>query len=183
MRLVRSEPDFAVPAMLLFLRHICGLCELVSVRTRRGWPRRCHLGRRLAFEGLEDRRVLAAGFAEFFDPHPADGNQFGASVVPLSTGNVVITSPLDDAGGTDAGAVYLFNGRTGELISTLTGSHEDDRIGVGVVSNVVPLPNGNYLVISTGWHNGDEAGAGAVTYCSGVSGLAGTVSEANSLVG
>jgi hypothetical protein len=56
---------------------------------------------------------MAAGFAEFVDPHPAAGNQFGASVVPLSTGNVVVTSPFDDAGGTDAGAVYLFNGRTG----------------------------------------------------------------------
>ena len=61
-------------------------------------------GQRLHIESLEDRRVFAAGFAEFLDPNPAPGNQFGASVVPLSTGNVVITSPYDDAGGPDAGA-------------------------------------------------------------------------------
>src|SRR5262249_46760180 len=48
----------------------------------------------------------AASFPEFVDPHPDGGNQFGATIVPLSTGNVVITSPLDDAGGPDAGAVY-----------------------------------------------------------------------------
>ena len=46
-----------------------------------------------------------AAFAEFVDPNPAAGNQFGATVVALSTGNVVITSPFDDAGGVDAGAV------------------------------------------------------------------------------
>ena len=62
--------------------------------------------------------LQAAPISEFVDPHPAPGNQFGARVLPLSTGNVVITSPFDDAGGTDAGAVYLFNGATGALIST-----------------------------------------------------------------
>ncbi len=55
--------------------------------------------RRLFFEPLEDRRVLNAEFPEFVDPNPAPGNRFGHTVVPLSTGNVVITSPFDDAGG------------------------------------------------------------------------------------
>lgn len=47
----------------------------------------------------EDRRVLAAAFAEFIDPHPVDGNRFGDILVALSTGNVVITAPFDDAVG------------------------------------------------------------------------------------
>src|SRR5262245_66553216 len=89
--------------------------------------------------------VAAATFTEFVDPHPATGNQFGAAVVPLSTGNVVITSPFDDAGGTDAGAVYLFNGATGALISTLHGSRENDHVGGG---GVTALANGNYVVRS-----------------------------------
>src|SRR4051794_25117387 len=76
---------------------------------------------------LETR--ITPAFSEFIDPHPAAGNQFGATILPLSTGNVVVTSPFDDAGGTDAGAVYLFNGSTGALISTLTGSTANDRIG------------------------------------------------------
>jgi hypothetical protein len=79
-------------------------------------------------EGLE-QRVLLSAFAELVDPNPSPGNQFGANIVPLNSGNVIVTSPYDDAGGTDAGAVYLFNGTTGDLISTLTGAHANDHVG------------------------------------------------------
>lgn len=65
-------------------------------------------------ELMESRVLLAAAFPEFVDPNPNPGNQFGATIVPLSSGNVVVTSPFDDAGGTDAGAVYLFNRATGQ---------------------------------------------------------------------
>src|SRR5262249_29217134 len=92
----------------------------------------------------------AATFPEFVDPNPASGNQFAATVVALSTGNVVITSPFDDAGGADAGAVYLFNGSTGALISTLRGSAANDRVGSG---GVTALSNGNYVVVSPIWDN------------------------------
>src|SRR5437763_13761240 len=105
-------------------------------RTRPARPRR----RRLMIEPLEGRHVLSAAFAEFVDPHPTIGDHFGDSVVPLSNGNVVVTAPNDDAGGKDAGAAYLFNGRTGELISTLTGSHTNDEVGR---DGVTPLANGN----------------------------------------
>jgi hypothetical protein len=122
----------------------------------------------------------AVSFAEFVDPHPAPGNLFGALVVPLSTGNVVITSPYDDAGGSDAGAVYLFNGSSGALISTLTGSSPGDQVGL---SGVTKLPSGNYVIRSASWHNGAVANAGAVTWGSGISGVSGAISAANSLVG
>src|SRR5262245_18275118 len=82
---------------------------------------------------LSPGTLQAASFPEFVDPHPDGGNQFGATIVPLSTGNVVITSPLDDAGGTDAGAVYLFNGATGALVSTLLGSSAFNQVGSGGV--------------------------------------------------
>src|SRR5829696_4989963 len=107
--------------------------------------------RRLRAEQLEERAVPAVAFPEFFDPHPAAGNQFGHTVLPLSTGNVVITSPFDDAGGTDAGAVYLFNGATGTLISTLVGSTANNNVGSGAVT---ALSNGNYVVRSFNWDNG-----------------------------
>jgi hypothetical protein len=142
--------------------------------------------RRLAFEALEERRVLAAGFAEFFDPHPAAGNRFGETIVPLATGNVVVTSPYDDAGGTDAGAVYLFNGRTGALISTLTGSHANDHVGGLNVFNypgITALTNGNFVVTSYEWDSAAAANAGAVTFGNGITGISGVVSAANSLVG
>jgi hypothetical protein len=130
---------------------------------------------RPSWEAFEDR-IAPAGLTEFVDPDPALGNHFGATVVALRTGNVVITSPDDNAGGTGAGAVYLFNGATGALISTLTGSQAGDHIGsVGVTA----LSNGNYVVDSPYWHNG----AGAVTWGSGTAGVSGDVSPTNSLVG
>ncbi|QDU28822.1 Bifunctional hemolysin/adenylate cyclase precursor [Anatilimnocola aggregata] len=136
--------------------------------------------RRAFLEPLEDRRVLAANFAEFIDPKPSPGNQFGQSVVTLITGNVVITSPRDDAGGTDAGAVYLFNGSTGALISTLLGSHANDQVGS---QGVAELANGNFVVHSPNWDNGAIVNAGAVTWGNGVTGISGNVSSTNSLVG
>src|SRR5258706_280880 len=123
--------------------------------------------------------LQAATFSEFVDPNPAPGNQFGATVVALSTGNVVVTSPFDDAGGTDAGAVYLFNGSTGALISTLRGSTASDQIGTSVTA----LSNGNYVVSSSSWDNGAVVNAGAAPWGSGTTGVSGVVSAANSLVG
>ncbi|MBC8113659.1 MAG: hypothetical protein H7062_04735, partial [Candidatus Saccharimonas sp.] len=130
---------------------------------------------------LEPRVLLAAAFPEFVDPNPNAGNNFGHSVVALSTGNVVITSPFDDAGGTDAGAVYLFNGATGALISTLTGSTANDAVGL---NGVTALSNGNYVVRSTNWDlDATHIGVGAVTFGDGMTGVSGAVSAANSLVG
>ena len=123
--------------------------------------------------------LCAAPFPEFVDPNPAAGNQFGQTVVALSTGNVVITSPMDDFAGVNAGAVYLFNGSTGALISTLRGSAAFDQIG----SSVTALSNGSYVVVSLFWDNAAVVEAGAVTWGSGTSGVSGTVSAANSLVG
>jgi len=156
---------------MLFVKWLSNQSPSRSTRQRR---------RPLRVETLERRALLAANFAQFVDPNPAPGNQFGHSVVPLSTGNVVITSPFDDAGGTDAGAVYLFNGATGALISTLTGSTVDDRIGQ---TGVAALANGNFVVRCPLWDSGAVVNAGAATFGNGNSGVSGVVSAANSLVG
>ena len=120
--------------------------------------------------------TVADAFNEFVDPHPAAGNGFGSTIAPLSTGNVVITSPGDDAGASNAGAVYLFNGSTGALISTLRGSNANDAVGT---TSVAALSNGNYVVVSSNWYTYK----GAVTWGSGTTGVSGTVSSSNSLVG
>ncbi len=127
-------------------------------------------------------------YSEFIDPHPAPGNRFGETVVPLSTGNVVVTAPGDDAGGVDAGAVYLFNGATGALVSTLIGSHAGDQIGshsgnITVNPPVLALNSGNYVIVSPSWDNDSIVDAGAVTFGNGNTGVSGTISAANSLVG
>ncbi len=151
----------------------------------------------LGIEGLEDRVVPAAIlniqnaptgiFPQFdlVDPNPNVGGAFGASTayasaVYLPSGNIVVTDPSDDAGGVNAGAVYLFNGTTGALISTLTGSHANDFVGF---NGVKALTNGNYVIGSPYWDNGAASNAGAVTWGNGTTGISGAVSATNSLVG
>ena len=135
-------------------------------------------------EILEDRTLLAAALSEFMDPNPAAGNLFGHSFVALSTGNIVITSPLDDFGGTDAGAVYLFNGATGVLISTLRGSKANDIVRGGLSGGgVTALSNGNYVVSNFSCRSGALVWAGAVTFGNGTSGTSGTITSANSAIG
>jgi hypothetical protein len=111
----------------------------------------------------------AANFPQFSLVPPTGSVYFGAQVVPLATGNLVVT---DITG--NGGAAYLFNGRTGALISALTGLASD-----GVSATVTALTNGNYVVDSPYWNGG----MGAVTWGSGTTGVSGTVSSANSLVG
>ena len=120
-------------------------------------------------------------FTEFTDPNPSPGNQFGSVTQVLTSGNVVITSPYDDAGGTDAGAVYLFNAMTGSLVSSLRGSTPQDNVGL---SGITTLTNGNYVVSSTSWNSGSLTAVGAVTWGNSVTGSpGGVVSSSNSLVG
>ena len=135
-------------------------------------------------------------FPEFIDPNPNAGNQFGATVLPLSSGNVVITSPFDDAGGTDAGAVTWgsstsgtsgTSGVSGAVTSnnSLVVTADQDRVGdLGVAAafkihgnfglkSVTALNNGNYVVNSRYWDNAGVEDAGAVTLDSGTSGISG----------
>ncbi len=112
---------------------------------------------------------------------PAGSGTFGSSVTALSNGNIVITDPGYDAPGpvANVGAVYLYNGISGAVISTMTGSTANDRVGS---DGVTVLANGNYVVRSSFW-SGTAAGVGAVTLCSGTTGCSGVVTTANSLVG
>jgi hypothetical protein len=124
----------------------------------------------------------------FFDPNPSSDNYFATQVVMLATGNVVVTSQFADINGvTDAGAVYLFNGKTGALISTLFGSTASDQVGSG---GVTALSNGNFVIPSPNWDcqaalgcSGTVSNVGAVTFGSGTSGINGAVTAVNSLVG
>ncbi len=112
-------------------------------------------------------------------------DQVGSGVVALTNGNYVVSSRDWDNGGTiDAGAATWCNGATGytgtiSAANSLVGSTAGDRIG----SNVVALTNGHYVVSSRYWHNGGATDAGAVTWGDGTTGITGTVSAANSLVG
>ena len=113
---------------------------------------------------------------DLIDPNAGGGTEFGTDIVPLSTGNVVVTKPRDNFAADRAGAVYLYDGATGALISILTGSQANDQVGHG---GVTALSNGNYVVSSYNW-NGSR---GAATWGNGTLGISGGVSALNSLVG
>ncbi len=115
---------------------------------------------------------------QYVDPNPVAGNAFGTTVTVLPTGNVVIGASSDDFTAAGAGASYLFNGLTGALISTLTGASAGE--GLGGAPTVI---GDNYLYARAGWTNNGATSAGAVTWGSGVTGVAGVVSATNSLVG
>ncbi len=115
---------------------------------------------------------------EFIDPNVDAGN-FGGDVRILSTGNVFIVDSADDFSGVDSGAAYLFNGATGGLISTLTGSSAGDAVGSGPIL----VSNGNIILAAPDWDNGATSDAGAVISMSATTGLNGVVSTANSLYG
>ncbi|MEQ8958067.1 MAG: hypothetical protein RLP02_09120, partial [Coleofasciculus sp. C2-GNP5-27] len=122
-----------------------------------------------------DDSVGAIPQFDLVDPNADKGSGFGDAIAPLTTGNVVVTKPGDNFGGNNAGAVYLFDGSTGALISTLMGQ-ENDQVGSG---GVTVLNNGNYVVASPEWGNT----RGAVTWSDRTAGISGVVDATNSLVG
>jgi hypothetical protein len=113
-------------------------------------------------------------------PGPPGSYNFGKTIHVLPNGNFVVTDPdFDFDGQTSVGAVYLYK-QGGQLISRITGSSSADQVGSG---GITILANGNFVIISPDWSNQGVDDAGAVTWVNGVTGLSGTVSTANSLVG
>ncbi|MDP3840409.1 MAG: filamentous hemagglutinin N-terminal domain-containing protein [Methylococcales bacterium] len=111
---------------------------------------------------------------------------FGNSVTALSNGNYVVASSNWDNGGiVDAGAATWGNGATGisgtiNSFNSLVGSTAFDNVGGNVIT---ALTNGNYVVSSSNWDNGGIVDAGAATWGNGATGINGTISAFNSLVG
>jgi Repeat of unknown function (DUF5650)/Carboxypeptidase regulatory-like domain len=115
---------------------------------------------------------------------PAGSGTYGSTVTVLPNGNIVVTDPGYDipAGATDVGAVYLYDGATLALISTITGGTPSDQVGnLGVIA----LTNSNYVVRSSLWDNPSPVvvNASAVTFGNGASGTVGLITSANSVVG
>jgi trimeric autotransporter adhesin len=112
---------------------------------------------------------------------PTGSERFGEQVLVLSNGNfVVVDSGWDSPTQANVGAVDLYNGATNSRISSVAGATANDAVGSG---GVVEVGSGNFVVVSPSWTNGVEAGAGAVTWVNGTTGLNAVVSPANSLVG
>lgn len=115
------------------------------------------------------------------------GDSVGAGgAYALTNGDYVVVSfQWNHGSNADVGAVTWMDGSSAgsaEVTSgnSLIGTATDDQVGV---FGVVPLPNGNYVVMSPYWNNGGALEAGAVTWGNGAGGTTGEVSAANSLVG
>lgn len=115
-------------------------------------------------------------------------DQVGSGGVNLLDSNaVVVASPnWTNGAAPNAGAVTWvsgINGLKGTVVSTansLYGSTSGDSVGG---YGIKVLSNGNYVVTSSFWSNGAMAGAGAVTWGNGTTGVFGPVSVSNSIVG
>ena len=110
------------------------------------------------------------------DPNAAtDGGRFGAWVRTLPVnGNVIVTDPtVPMFGNAFAGAVYLFNGGTGGLISTLAGATANNGAGI---NGIGVTTNGNAVVFSA-------SALGEATFINGTTGLNGVISASNTYIG
>ncbi|MDD4963693.1 MAG: filamentous hemagglutinin N-terminal domain-containing protein [Gallionella sp.] len=117
----------------------------------------------------------------------------GGNIIPLSNGNYVVgTTSWDNGSVVDVGAVTWGNGTTGVVgavsaSNSLVGSSAGDQVGtnsiMGSGRGLYALSNGNYVVSSAFWDNGAVVDAGAVTWGNGTTGVVGTLSANNSLVG
>ena len=109
----------------------------------------------------------------------AGGDHLGSGgVTLLNDGNYVVVSP-EWNNSTGAVTVGFSDGGVSGPISaanSLVGAQAGDNIGS---RGITLLPSGDFLVISQNF----DAHAGAVTWVNSASGLTGTVSSANSLVG
>ena len=116
------------------------------------------------------------------------GDKVG-TVTALANGNYVVSSSNWANGtATNAGAVTWGNGTTGAIgtvsaANSLVGSQANDTVSGTAGSTITALSNGNYVVVSSAWANGAATKAGALTWGNGTTGVIGTVSAANSLVG
>ncbi len=112
----------------------------------------------------------------------AAGSTDVASVIPLTNGNYVVEFP-DWSG--KRGAATWGNGTTGttgivSAANSLVGGNLGDYAGSdGQSPTITALSNGNYVVASNHWNTS----AGAVTWGNGMTGVSGTISDSNSLVG
>ncbi len=110
------------------------------------------------------------------------------TVTELVNGHyVVCMAGWDNGAAANAGASMWCDGSVGRVgfvsaANALVGDADHSLIGYGD-DPVTPLVNGNYVVANTYWHNGPAVNAGAVTWGNGNTGIVGTVSAANSLVG
>jgi hypothetical protein len=109
----------------------------------------------------------------------------GSNGLALNNGNfVVLSNSWNNAGLSSAGAATWRNGNLGTSggvnpSNSLVGSHAGDSVGIFGGA----LTNGDYVVRSPFWDNGNATDVGAITWAFVASGLAGPINGNNSVIG
>jgi hypothetical protein len=117
-------------------------------------------------------------------------NVSGNGIIALTNGNYVVASSgwanNSSTSSSPLGAATWGNGLTGisgtvSAANSLIGSNPNDRVSS---NGITALTNGNYVVASPNWtDNACGTNVGAATWGNGTTGVSGTVSSTNSLIG
>ena len=105
-------------------------------------------------------------------PAPAGSSAgYAANIVVLPNGNIIVVdASYGTANSPNDGQVYLLNGATLAVISTLKG-------GAAGSGGITVLSNGNFVISSPNWGNGAATGLGAVTWGSATTGVDGNLRQ------
>lgn len=109
-------------------------------------------------------------------------DEVGSNVLALADGNYLV---LSDSLDQNRGAVRWMSGSvsatgTHSAANSLVGSLVGDSVGFG---GATALPNGGYVVMSPLWDRNGQQNVGAVTFGAPGVGVAGPITNSNSLVG
>jgi len=107
-------------------------------------------------------RIVDGGSTAVLRTHLGEsaGDQFGFSACALSDLNgdsyteYAVGAPFDDTNGVDAGAVYVYDGQTGNLLKKLLGGFAGDQFGFSIAS--VPDANANgtdEIIVGSPYYN------------------------------
>ena len=114
------------------------------------------------FDGITGNLLLTIN-----NPTPEVDDQFGISVAATPNGDLLIGARLDNTGANNAGAAYLFDGVTGNLLLTINNPTPEagDELGIAVAAT----PNGD-LLVGARLDNTGANNAGAAYLFDGVTG-------------
>ena len=106
---------------------------------------------------------------ELLDPTPGASNRFGAIVVQLANGNIVVSDPRDSSLFANNGAVHLYSLFSSTPIASIFGNADGDQLGS---SGITALGNNNYVIASGNDDEGGIVNAGSVRLVNGSTGVA-----------
>jgi hypothetical protein len=106
---------------------------------------------------------------DLLDPTPGASNQFGASVIQLANGNIVVSEPNDSSVAAYSGAVHLYSPFSSTPIASIYGDVANDYLGS---DGITALGNNNYVIASAYDDDGSNVNAGSVRLVDGSTGVA-----------